>query len=52
MAGSYNVLRDKDDYLIRDKKQIQVWHIDEYVENRYDQIGLKDKEEREYSFYV
>ena len=52
LAGSHNILQDEDDYLIRDESQIQTRQIDEYVEDRYDQMGLKDKKEREYSFYI
>ena len=52
MVGSHNILRDEDGYLTCNESQIQTWQIDEYVEDRYDQIGLKDEEGREYSFYV
>ena len=52
LVGSCNILRDEDDYLTRDKSQIPVRRIEKYVEDRYDQMGLKDKEGREYSFYV
>ena len=52
LAGSHNILRDEDGYLTRDESQIQVRHLDEYIEDRYDQMGLKDNEGREYSFYV
>ena len=52
LAGSYNILWDKDGYLTRDESQIQVRQLKEYIEDKYDQIGLKNKEEREYSFYV
>ena len=52
LANSYNILRDEDGYLTRDESQIQTWQIDEYVEDRYDQMGLKNKKRKEYSFYV
>ena len=52
LAGSYNILRDKNGYLTRDENQIQVRQLEEYIEDRYDQMGLKDNEEREYSFYI
>ena len=39
--GLYNILRDEDDYLTQDESQISVWYIEKYVEDRYDQMGLK-----------
>ena len=52
LTSSCNILRDKDNYLTRNKSQIPVRQIDEYVEDRYDQMGLKDDQERKYSFYI
>ena len=52
LAGSYNILQDEDGYLTHNESQIQVQHLEEYIEDRYDQMGLKDNEGREYSFYV
>ena len=52
LVGSYNIFRDEDDYLTWNESQISVWCIEKYIENKYDQMGLKDKEEKEYSFYV
>ena len=52
LVGSCNILWDEDDYLTRDESQIPVRRIEKYIEDRYDQMGLKNEEEREYSFYV
>ena len=52
LAGFHNILRGEDGYLTRNENQIQVQQLEEYIEDRYDQMGLKDNEEREYSFYV
>ena len=52
LTGSCNILRDEDDYLTRDESQIPVRRIEKYVEDRYDQMDLKDEEGTECSFYV